>query len=300
MREIFSNRELSIIIWLTIFLVFSFTKKDVLKSFGHLISTFFQQKIIDTVLLMIIYVELLVLGLSLIGFWELPLLKDTILWTIFVGFLLLMKTNKINSEKSYLNSILKGSLKGIIIVVFIANFYNFSLVIELILIPIMTLIGISQVFTQDKPEYKLVEKLFNVITSFFGVVVLIYTIYRISQQFGEFANLMTLKVFLLPIILTILYLPFLYFVALWSLYEVMIIRLDSRLKKKKHKKFLKKQMFMTFLLNRKKLRKFQGEMGFETIMNKKDINRILKKFTKMNPPLGAAAFLLKAFPWIQK
>lgn len=280
MREIFSNREISIIFWLTIFLLLAFTKKGVLKSFGHLIKTFFQQKIIDTVLLMIIYIELLVLGLALIGFWELSLLKDTILWTAFVGFLLLMKTNKINSEKRYLNFILKDSLKGIIIVEFIANFYNFSLATELILIPIMTFVGISQVFTQDKPEYKPVEKLFSGITSLFGIVVLIYTVYRISQEFGEFANLMTLKSFLLPIILTILFLPFLYFVALWSLYEVMLIRLGSRLKKKKHKKYLKKKMLMTFLLNRKKLRKFQREMGFEPIMNKKDINRTLKKFAK--------------------
>lgn len=280
MREMFSNREISIIIWLTIFLLFAFTKKGILKSFGHLVSTFFQQKIIDTVLLMIIYVELLVLELALIEFWELPLLKDTILWTAFVGFLLLMKTNKINSEKGYLNSILKDSLKGIILIEFIANFYNFSLVAELILIPIMTIVGVSQVFTQDKPEHKSVEKLFSGITSLFGVVVLIYTIYKISQEFGEFANLLTLKGFLLPIILTILYLPFLYFVALWSLYEVMIIRLGSQLKKEKHKRYLKKRMFMTFLFNRKKLRKFQKEMGFEPIMNKKDINHTLKKFTK--------------------
>lgn len=280
MREIFNNREISIIIWLTIFLLFAFTKKGVLKSFGHLIKTFFQQKIIDTVLLMIIYIELIVLGLALIGFWELPLLKDTILWTLFVGFLLLMKTNKINSEKGYLNSIFKDSLKGIIIVEFIVNIYNFSLVAELILIPIMTFVGISQVFTQDKPEHKPIEKLLGGITSLFGIVVLIYTIYRISQEFGEFANLMTLKSFLLPIILTLLFLPFLYFVALWSLYEVIIIRLGSKLKKKKHKKYLNKIMLMTFHLNRKKLRKFQREMGFESIMNKKDINRTLKKLTK--------------------
>lgn len=280
MREIFSNREISIIIWLSIFLLLAFTKKGVLKSFEHLIKTFFQQKIIDIVLLMIIYVELIVLVLTFIGFWELPLLKDTILWTVFVGFPLLMKTNKINSDKGYLNSILKDSLKGIIIIEFIANFYNFSLVAEIILIPIMTFVGISQVFTQDKPEYKPVEKLFNGITSLFGVVVLAYTIYRISQEFGEFANLLTLKSFLNPIILTFLYIPFLYFVALWSLYENVILTLSRRLKKQKHKRYLKNKMFRKFLFNRKKLEEFHKEMRFEPIMNKKDINRILKTYSE--------------------
>ena len=280
MREIFSNREISIIIWLTIFLLLAFTKKGVLKSFGHLIKTFFQQKIIDIVLLMIIYVELIVLGLTFIGFWELPLLKETILWTVFVGFLLLMKTNKINSDKGYLNFILKDSLKGIIIIEFIANFYNFSLVAELILIPIMTLVVISQVFTQNKPEYKPVEKLFNGITSLFGFVVLAYTSYRISQEFGKFANLLTLKSFLNPIILTLLYIPYLYFIALWSLYENVVLSLSRRLKKKKHKRYLKNKMFRRFLFNRKKIEEFHKEMRFEPIMNKKDINRILKTYNE--------------------
>src|SRR5690606_18115801 len=155
-----------------------------------------------------------------------------------------------------------------------------SLVVELILIPILTIVGVSQVFTQDKPEYKPVEKLFNGFISLFGFVILVYTVYRISQEFGQFANLMTLKSFLLPIVLTILYLPFLYLVALWSLYEVMILRMGIRLKKKNHKSYLKKQMFRTFLLNRKKLREFQREMGFEPIMDKKDVERTLKNFTE--------------------
>ncbi|NRR93363.1 hypothetical protein HSX10_17450 [Winogradskyella undariae] len=258
----------------------AFTKKGVLKSFGHLIKTFFQQKIIDIVLLMIIYVELIVLGLTLIGFWELPLLKDTILWTVFVGFLLLMKMSKINSKNGYLNSILKDSLKGIIIIEFIANFYNFSLLVELILIPIMTFVGVSQVFTQNKPEYKPVEKLFNGITSLFGIVVLTYTIYRISREFREFANLLTLKSFLNPIILTFLFIPFLYLVSLWSLYENVILTLSRRLKKKNHKRYLKKKMFRHFLFNRTKLKEFHKEMRFEAIMNKEDINRILKTYNE--------------------
>lgn len=280
MREIFSNREISIIIWLAIFFLFTFNKKSVLKSFGHLISTFFQEKIIDIVLLMIIYVELIIFGLTLIGFWEPSLLKDSLLWIAFAGFPLLMKTNKINSEQNYLNYIFRDSIKGIVIVEFIANFYSFSFITELILIPIMTLVIAMQAFGSEKPEHKPVLKLLDKIVSFFGLIVLIYTVYRISQGFGDFANLTTLKSFLFPIILTILFLPFLYFVALWSLYEIMIIRVGSRLKKNKHKRYLKKKMFMTFTLNRKKLRKFQQEMGFEPITNKKEIKRTLKKFTK--------------------
>lgn len=276
MTEIFNNREISIIIWLAVFFLFAFIKKDLRESFGKIVSTFFSKGIINVVLLMIVYNGLVILGLTLLKFWETPLLKDSIFWLAFIGFPLLMKTDKINSENNYLNFILKDSIKGIVILEFITNFYNFSLTMELILIPTMTIVGISQVLIKDKYA----KRFFNIITSIFGVTVLAYTIYRIYNGFEEFANLITLKSFLLPIILTVFYLSFLYLVALWDLYRTMIIRVGSRLKKVKHKKYLKKKMYMTFLLNRKKLRKFQKEMGFEPIMNKKDINQTLKKFIK--------------------
>jgi hypothetical protein len=39
-------------------------------------------------------------------------------------------------------------------------------------------------------------------------------------------------------------------------------------------------MFRKFLFNRKKLEEFHKEMRFEPIMNKKDINRILKTYSE--------------------
>ncbi|MDX1349754.1 MAG: hypothetical protein R3279_05890 [Putridiphycobacter sp.] len=230
------------------------------------------------ILFMLGYIVILLILLATLRFWEIAFLKDTILWIVFVGFLLLMNSNKINSENNYLVSILKDSVKGIVIVEFIANFYSFSIGIELLIIPVLTFIAVIPIVTKGKPEYKSVEKFSNGSLSIFGGVILIYTIYKISQGFNEFANLLTLKSFLLPILLTILYLPFLYFVALWTLYEVMYIRLSSQLKKKKHKKYLKRLMILTFHINRKKLRLFQSELGFEPVQNKKDINRVFENF----------------------
>lgn len=278
MIDFISNRELSIVFWLTIFLVFALLKKDVRKSSKHLISAFFQHKIIVVTLLMIVYIESIILGLVKIGFWEPSLLKDTFYWPIFVGFPLLMKTTKIGSEKKYLKSILIGSIKGVVIIEFIANFYSFSLLTEFILIPVMTIIGASQIFSKDKPEYHVVEKLFSNIVFLFGLVVLLYTGYQLYQGFGEFANLTTLKSFLLPIILTIVFLPFLYLIALWSLYETMLFRIGHRIKKDKDKRYLKWSMFTTFFFNRKKLRKFQEDLGFETISERKDIKKAIRKF----------------------
>jgi len=111
----------------------------------------------------------------------------------------------------------------------------------------------------------------------FGLVVLTYTGYRIYEGFWGFANLSTLKSFILPILLTISFLPFLYLVALWSLYETMLYRIGHRLEKKKDKRYLKWKMFNKFFLNRKKFQKFQKDLGFEAILNRKDIKKTFRK-----------------------
>ena len=216
--------------------------------------------------------------MTMLGYWEMSLLKETIYWILFVGFPLLMSTNKINSEENYIKVILKNAVKGIVIIEFIANFYNFSLVGELILIPVITFIGILQVVSDNKPEHQQVSKLLNWILTIFGLIVLIYAVYKVYQSPREFFSVMSLKTFLLSIILTILFIPFLYFVALYSLYETVFITLERRLKKKSHKRYLRRKMYFTFHLNRGKLRRFQQERVLDSILNKKDLRKMLKKF----------------------
>ncbi len=277
MINFFSAREIAILFWLSILVIYSLTKKNFGKSFVELIRVFFQHKIIVPILLLIIYVELQILGLVKIGVWETSLLKDTIYWPMFVGFPMLLKSSKIRSEKKYFKSVFKDSIKGIVILEFIANFYSFPLLMELIIIPIMTIVVVSQIYTKDKPEYKAVEKIFRFLTSIFGLTVLIYSTYKIYQGFGEVVNLSTLKSFLLPIFLTITFIPFIYFVALWSLYETMLLRIGHRLKRKKDKRYLKWKIFTKFGFNRKKLRRFQRDLGFDQIMDRKDVRQMFRK-----------------------
>ncbi|TRZ40822.1 hypothetical protein, partial [Robertkochia marina] len=141
MFEIFSNREWAIFLWISIFLAYYITKQGVRKSMKRLINVFFSEGIIDIVFFIILYFEIIILGLTLIEFWEIYLLKDTLLFVAFIAFPLAMKLSSINDEDQYLYSILQNSFKGIIIIEFIANVYSFSLLVELILIPVMTIIA---------------------------------------------------------------------------------------------------------------------------------------------------------------
>ncbi|RTE54149.1 hypothetical protein EHW67_09510 [Arenibacter aquaticus] len=280
MFNFFGNRELAIIFWLSVFLIFSLSRKKVRKSSVQLVKTFFHHKIIASILLMTIYVELLVIGLLELGFWEQALLKDTVLWPIIVGFPLLLKLDKISGEENYLKTIFFDGIKGIVLIEFIANFYNFSLFAELIIIPVMSIIVISQVYTKDNPKYKPVDKLFKNLVTGFGIIVFINTCIQIYNGFHEFANIFTLKTLLLPIILTIAFIPFLYLYSLWSLYEILLLRTGHRLDKFWDRLYLHWKFFSTFFLNHSKLRKFRRGMEFEQIHNQADIKKVFNEFDK--------------------
>lgn len=99
MNQIFNTREISILLWLLIFLLYVSREKSVRNSSLILIKAFFNEKVIDVILLMIIYIGLIILSLTLIGFWDMFLLKDSIVWLAFGGFALIMKTNEDNYKK---------------------------------------------------------------------------------------------------------------------------------------------------------------------------------------------------------
>lgn len=227
-----------------------------------------------------IYVELIILILAISSFWDLSFLKDSIAWFIFAGIPLVFSFQKVNSEKSHFKTILSSSIKGIILVEFITNFYSFSLVAELVLIPVITFIGIMQVASELKPEHNQVSNFLKTIMGLIGLTIFGLMVYRISHNLSDFININTLKTFILPIILTISTLPFLYFVALYSIYQIIIFRMSRRLKKKKHKRYLKMKLIQNFHINRPRLRKFQQNLGFEPIMNKSDIKNVIRKFGK--------------------
>lgn len=280
LTTIFSNRELSIIIWIFILIILFSISREVRKSFRDILPTLFDEKIVDVVLLMLIYTELMVLVLTIIEFWNFTLLKDTIYWVLLVGFPLLLDMDKINKEENHIKSILKNSIKGIIIIEFITNFYNFSLIVELVLIPVVTFISLLQVVSKTKPEWNKVYNLLTWVLALLGISVFIYSVSEIYKSPNGFFNLLTLQTFLLPVILTIMFIPFLYLVALYSLYETVTAVIGLRIKKEKHKRYLKRKMVLTFGLNRRKLKRFQREVPLGIMRNKKEVKKVINDFSQ--------------------
>lgn len=262
LKEILSNRELASIVWLVLFIVVCAFKKEVRKSMLDLIKAFFVTSILSVILLLTIYTLGSMLILRHYGFWDLTLMKDTIFWFVGFAFMTLLKLDRAK-QTSFFFSLLKYSFKLTVFIEFFLNFYTFSFITEMILIPIFTTIFLMNLVSQNKDEYQPVNKLTSKIIGFVGLVYFGFALYKIifhNQNIFSNHNLNTL---ILPVLLTVLSIPFFYFTALYSNYERLFMRVKFMNKDAEIQQKLKKQILWKAKLNLNKLNKIDNNLtGF--------------------------------------
>jgi hypothetical protein len=216
--SIFNNREIATIGWAIMLLIWTLVRqpafyKNIIDLFSAAI------KMWKYFLPMIIYIILNVFILEKIGLWNNTFIKVTIFW--FFGWTIVMFINsvKIGKEKGYLRKIIFDTISLSVFISFISNFYSFSLWFELLLVPLVVLItGLSAVASFNEKN-KLVKKFVDRIMICLGLIIFCISIYRTFTHFDDFATLNTLIEFLIPILLSIMFIPFACSLSIYNHWE---------------------------------------------------------------------------------
>lgn len=220
--KLLSNREISILIWsFVIFAVLIISSKGSFGKLFNVIKALFSKKFIPFYITFIVYFFIIIFLLNKFSIWEFSLYKDFIYWFLTTGIVLFFKANNLYTIKDFVKVILTATSLTIIIE-FIVGFYNFSLIWELILIPIVTFISLLSLVAEmknDDPNTKIVANILKGILTIIGFGILIYGIYQLITNYTDFFTLSNLKSFLLPPIFTLLFLPLIYFTVLYIMYE---------------------------------------------------------------------------------
>ncbi len=226
--EVFSNiynelnaRELSILLWLFIFIVFFRIKvKD--DSIKKLAKAFFVKPILIIAFCFFVYVLIEVVILQKIGIWTKSCSKDLIWWIMFTGIFTIGDFQKINNPKSYFQDSIKSFLKFTLILEFLVQLNTFSFGVEFfVIIPIITFISVLLAYIEfsDNENKNLVKRFLGTILSIFGIGILIYSLIVLYRQLGDLNILEKTIEFLLPICLSLLFIPFVYFLWFYSKIE---------------------------------------------------------------------------------
>lgn len=248
----FSNREIALFIWIFIAIIAMLFSKEIRESIGGVFKAFFAKSILITFSLFGVYVAITVFCLFKLGFWKWSLLKDTIFWTFGFAIVLVFRANTIKRISDF-KLILKDAVKWTIIVEFLVAFYTFSLTTELIILPILVFIGMLQVYSDTDEKYSQVSKVLKNTLSIIGIGILGYVTYKTFYQGGELITIGNFKSLIVPIILTSLFIPFVYLLSLFMIYENLFVRLKFFVKEDKLRKKVKKQILRIANFNLDKL-----------------------------------------------
>ncbi|MBC8147179.1 MAG: hypothetical protein H8E98_04265 [Bacteroidetes bacterium] len=256
--EQFNSRELAFFVWIFLLGIWALNHKSIRESVNNVFKTFFNRTMLTITTSMIFYICFIVLLLKYIGYWDYGLLKDTIFWIIGVSFIQLFNLNKPEYENGFFIKIFKDNLKFIIIFEFLVNLFTFNFWTELILLPLYTAIVAVYTVSDLDEKYNPAKKLTENILVGVGFVIILFISIKTFQEFSIIFTLDNFRNIGLPILLTIGYLPFLYFMALFMSYESLFVRISVFLKENEDiSRVAKERIILKFNLNLKKLNQFK-------------------------------------------
>jgi len=143
-------------------------------------------------------------------------------------------------------------------------------------------------------KYKKVESLLTKIVALAGIFFVIYALYNIVFDFSGFITIKNLRDFLLPLIFTVLFVPFIYLLALYISYSSIFTRINHLLEDSKLAKYTKWKTIFAFHLNLKSLNEWLQRLALLEANSKNDIRSAIKEMKMNFRAIGATYRVIKS------
>lgn len=247
--DIFSTRELATAFWTGIILVAVgmaiVTNKKARKSFIEVLKCFFGRKIRMLWEIYFLYIGIITFLFSRLPIWESIYLKDIIIWTLFSGLTICINAVAGEADEKYILKVLKDNIRFTMVTELLLSTFTFSFWVELIIIPITTVIVLFDTVAEHKSDAIAVHKLLQDVIAFAGLCVILQTVRVGILEYRELNVINTLVSFFIPIVYLLLVTPLEYAFELYSKYEMLFIQMhfkepsDKMVQRKRHLKVIK-------------------------------------------------------------
>ena len=247
--DIFSTRELATAFWVGAILIAVgmaiVTNKKIRQGFIGVLKCFFNRKLRKLWEIYLLYIGIITLMFSRFPIWKNIYLKDIILWTLFSGLTICMNAVAGEADQKYISKVLKDNIRFTVVTEFLLSTFTFSFWVELIIIPITTVIVLFDTVAEHKSDAIAVHKLLQDVMAFAGLCVILQTVRVGILEYRELNVINTLVSFFIPIVYLLLVTPLEYAFELYSKYEMLFIQMhfkepsDKRVRRKRHLKVIK-------------------------------------------------------------
>lgn len=277
---IFSNREIATAIWLIILILFGLPKKNIRSSLKGLIRSIFAWKLTLYYLLSIVYFTLLLFLINRIIKLDPGLIKDSIIWFIASGLIVTANAFTLREKTSLVTFLILDNLKLTVFVEFVIATYVFSLPVELIIIPLITFISLLSAFIEVKKEYEPAARVFDIMQSATGFIVIGFSVFSAVLDYNNLIGLSSIKSFILPFVLMLLYFPFSYLYVLYVKYDEIFTRVNvlyGNISKRKLGGKIKRKIFFFCGLNYNRVNDIRSNTYYfwHYIENEKQIDELI-------------------------
>lgn len=237
--------------------------------------------------------------------WTITNLKTSILWVLTFAFVTMFDMSRITENSTFFRKTVRDTLSATVVLTFLVDSYTFSLPVELFIVPIVTFLALLRSTTSSNPEHKMVDRLIGWILAISGLIYVCYATYQATMHFREFATFDNARELMIPIILSLMFLPFLYGLSIYVAYQQVFAGLNWKIKDARLLRYAKCRAILTFGLNLDFLKRWRRLILQNDPTDKDDIRqsieqiRLIQKREKHPPEIppneGWSPYVAKQF-----
>ena len=222
--NILSSREIAVAFWTVAVLIGVLSAKNVRASALVAVRQALFTKLVFVWLSLAAYSLILVIGLREFGLWNSALLKDTLIWFVFCAITYPLQFHDPQKASRVFRVLFRDSLSVLIVVEVLVETYTFSLPIELIIVPSVTLIAMVGTVAEMSEEDKLVGRILENIQAVVGIAILMIAVRQAAADPGHIF-VATLLSSLIVVVLSLACWPYICFLRLAFAYETLLSRI---------------------------------------------------------------------------
>lgn len=222
-----TEREIATLVLFAALLTFGLTKRDVRKALWQFLKVFLKaHRIWSTVLVYLVYAAAWIILSWLLRAWDWPMLKDTIIVVLAVGFPMFFRSINAKNGSDITRHVVRESIGVGAIVALYVNLISLNLIAEILLQSIVALAAVISVHAKHKGGRDLAAaKLVDGFLVVVGVGMLVYTtVWLILNPWAMDWPLLGLTV-AMSVWLPFALLPFVYVLSFYTGVESIYLRL---------------------------------------------------------------------------
>lgn len=285
--SVFNNREFAIIIMIGVVFIFIVLGKQTRKALISVLKTLFSKTFIKWFAFIAAYTFMVIFLLYKIGFWEISLLKISIVWYLTSAILSSFRAVDKAKDVGYFKQVAKDTLTLLVLIEFVMNAFSMTIITEITFLILISIVTMLKAVAEGKREFQVSEydNLRRFLKIIYFALFALYA-YLSIREFVTNIDQITyihIKEIILPIILSLSMILFNYMFVLYSKYELLFIRIDSKqIIKKSLKPYLKIRLLLFCNINIKKVSEFHLSSNIlKTYMSTfKDVNFFFKDCSK--------------------